>query len=295
MQLERLKLFAELVNKGNFTKTAEYLGISKAHLSKQIKALEKDIGNQLLIRNTRNMRLTSAGESLFEHANKLTTFWHDSKQLLESSETSLAGEVKFTAPTGLLKYKLMPAICEFTRQYPDIKLTAETGNRTYNLVSTPYDFAVRITNTPPEELIARELTRFSYVCCASPQYIAINGAPETPYQLLDHQCISLSYWKNWQFKENAQNYDINTTPMFQFSDNEVLKQAALSSIGICRLPSYMIKEELEQGKLIRLFEHIASENKGIYLLYPQSLKRPERVNLVMDAIKNAFSLNVIAS
>lgn len=289
MQLERLKLFAELVNKGSFTRTAEYLGVSKAHLSKQIKALENELTTQLIIRNTRTMRLTSAGENLFEHANKLTTFWYDSKQLLETSESSLTGEVKFTAPTGLLKYVLLPIINQLCEQYPDIRITSETGNQTYNLISTPYDFAVRITNTPPEDVIARKLTSFYYVCCASPQYLSIHGTPNTPHELSEHTCIALSHWKNWQFKDQSRSYEVITSAKFQFSDNEVLKQAALSSTGICRIPSYMATHEFNKGLLIPLFQDIETEQKDIYLLSPQSIKRPERVNLLMNAIKQKLS------
>jgi DNA-binding transcriptional LysR family regulator len=289
MQLERLKLFAELVNKGSFTRTADYLGISKAHVSKQIKALETELATQLIIRNTRTMRLTSAGENLFEHANKLTTFWHDSKQLLETSESSLTGEVHFTAPTGLLKDILLPIINQLCEEHPNISITAETSNQTYNLISTPYDFAVRITNTPPEAVIARKLTSFHYVCCASPEYLSLNGTPNTPQQLSEHTCIALSYWKNWQFKDENHSYEVNTLAKFQFSNNEVLKQAALLSMGICRIPSYMAIQEFKKDLLIPLFQEIESEEKRIYLLFPQSIKRPERVNLVMNAIKKKLS------
>ena len=290
MQLERLKLFAELVNKGSYTSTAEYLGVSKAYLSKQIKALELDAQTQLIIRNTRTMRLTAAGETLFQHAKPLTTFWHDSKQLLEASEESLAGNVRFTAPTGLLTYVLLPAINQFCQQYADITITAETGNQTHNLITTPYDFAVRITNTPPEDVIARKLTQFHYVCCATPEYLAQQGTPIEPAELNRHQCISLSYWNKWLFHENNKSYEIRTRAKFQFSDNEALKQAALCSMGITRLPSYMIEKELKQGHLIPLFQQIKSDQRDIYLLYPQSIKRPERVNLVMEKLKQCFDV-----
>lgn len=288
MQLERLRLFAELVNKGSFTQAAEYLGISKAHLSKQLKLLENELGTQLLIRNTRSMRLTSAGANLYTQANKLTSFWHDSKQLLDISESLLAGEVKFTAPTGLLKYDLLPLISELSEQQPDINITAETGNETFNLVTTPYDFAIRITNTPPEEVVARKLTQFEYTCCATPQYLVKYGTPTSPKELLQRSCISLSYWKNWQFAQNNQTFDINVPARYQFSNNEVIKQAGLDSLGICRLPSYMVKDELKSGQLLALFPQYEAEKKDIYILYTQSIKRAERVNLVIEAIKQHY-------
>jgi DNA-binding transcriptional LysR family regulator len=289
MQLERLKLFAELVKKGSFTRTAEHLGISKAHLSKQIKVLETELQTLLIIRNTRTMRLTSAGENLFEHANKLTTFWHDSKQLLASSKSSLAGEVRFTAPTGLLNYKILPMLNRVSQQYPDISIKAETGNKTHNLVSNPYDFAVRIINTPPQEMVAKKLTTVKYVCCATPEYLSLNGTPCHPRELKNHTCIALSYWKNWLFKEGQNEYVMQVSARYQFSDNEVVKRAALSSMGICRLPEYMLTNESTKGSLIPLFQNIESEQRNVYLLYPQSFTRPERVNIIMRLILDRFN------
>jgi DNA-binding transcriptional LysR family regulator len=289
MQLERLRLFAALVKQGNYTRTAESLGISKAHLSKQIKALEAELENQLLIRNTRTMRLTTAGETLFQHAKKLTPFWDDARKLLETTDDRHIGTVRFTAPTGLMKYILLDKLFAMQTQYPDINIVCESGNETYNLITTPYDFAVRITNAPPEDMIAKRLTRFEYVCCASPQYLAKFGTPSHPNDLAQHCCIALSYWQQWLFYPDGKNVEINVDAKYQFSDNEVLKQAAIYSQGITRLPSYMIQEELKNGQLIALFQDIQAIKKDIYLLYPQVTKRPERVRIVIDTITNIFS------
>lgn len=289
MQLERLRLFAELVNNGSYTKTADHLKISKAYLSKQIKALEVDLKTQLIIRNTRTMRLTAAGQTLFQQASKLTTFWQDSKELLSVEEESLAGLVRFTAPTGLLKYELMPEIRKLANEYPEINLTGESGNQTHNLISTPYDFAVRITNTPPQDVVAKKLGEIEYICCASPDYLEIKGTPKFPDELATHDCVALSYWTRWLFKVQDVNRDVAVDAKYQFSDNEVVKQAAIDGLGVCRLPSYILKPSLINGELVPLFPEITPEKKSVYLLFPQSLKRAERVNLVMHRFSEVLT------
>lgn len=300
MQLERLKLFCQLIEHGSYSKTAEVLGISKGYLSKQIKLLETELTCQLLIRNTRNMRLTQAGETLYKHAKPLDSFWADTQALMKEDQDTLAGTVTFTSPTGLAKHVLMPLISELNKQHPEIEIVCESGNQTHNLISTPYDFAVRITNTPPDDMVAIKLASFEYICCASPEYIKASGMPSHPKSLSQFNCISLSYWKAWQFDESSKDqqstFTVNVSPVMQFSDNELLKSAALSNLGITRLPEYLIKKELESGELTALFQPTNDESDNvitslindIYLLFPPAINKAQRVQIVIDKIKSTF-------
>ncbi|AWB68259.1 hypothetical protein C2869_18385 [Saccharobesus litoralis] len=289
MSLERLRLFAELAKRGSYTKTAESLGVSKAFLSKQIRELEQELNTQLIIRNTRNMRLTSSGEVLFEQANKLTTFWQDTKKLLDVSDDCLSGIVRFTAPTALMKYKLLPVVNQLLKEYPDIGVVSDTGNQTHNLVDTSYDFAVRITNTPPQDMVAVKLLTFDYACCATPEFIAHYSLPTHPNHLLELPCISLPYWKNWLFIDQQEAIEVRLESRVQFSDNELLKQSVLASHGISRLPRYMIEQELVDGRLVEVLADYTGEQRDVYLLYPQALRRPERVKLLMNRFKTELS------
>lgn len=288
MQLERLKLFAELVKIGNFSRTAESLGVSKAYVSTQISLLEKALGKQLLIRNTRTMRLTSAGERLFQEADKLTAFWHNTKLLLEESEESIKGAIHFTAPTGIMRYCLLPVINSLTAHYPQVQVVCETGNQTHNLTRSHYDFAVRITNTPPQDMVAVKLFESDYVCCATPSYFEQYGKPTSPNELRQHACIALHYWNQWNFSLNGKVESIDVGAQQQYSDNDILKAAVLSGQGITRLPRYMIEQELKMGQLTALFEEQQAELRSVYLLYPHTSSRPARVTLLLDKIKAAF-------
>lgn len=298
MNLERMRLFAEVVKRGNFSKAADYLDVSKAYLSTQIKNLEKDLGTQLLIRNTRNMRLTPAGETLLEQASKLSSFWHDTKALLQSSEDSVVGNVRFTAPSAMMKTLLMPVLRPIYQKYPGIHLVTDTGNTVHNLVSSRYDFAIRITNTPPEDMVAKKLMSYDYVCCATPSYFLQQSSekkepeeniiPRVPEDLSGHACLTLSYWNKWQFFKNDTSHTVELDGVYQCSENSPLKKAALMDLGIARLPRYIVEPELASGELVELFTDYANETRDVYLLYPQVSKRPERVSLVLKCIAEHF-------
>ena len=288
VHLEQLRLFAELVNHGSYTKTADALGVSKAYLSKQIKALETDLNCQLLLRNTRSMRLTSAGETLNQRAQKLTSFWQETQTLLQKEEEQLSGTVRFTAPTGLMQAKLFNVVEQVSRDFPAIELICETGNETHNLVSEPYDFAIRITNTPPQDMVAIKLFTSEYVCCASPEFIRQNSAPKLFNELHNFKTIALFYWRTWHFKQANKHCEINVEASYQFSDNILLKQAALKGLGITRLPKYLIETELASGQLVSVLNDYVGETRDIYLLYPQDLNRAERIKQVLKVIKQSF-------
>ncbi|TRY33327.1 LysR family transcriptional regulator [Aliiglaciecola sp. M165] len=285
MQLERLKLFAELVNGGSFTRTADKLGVSKAFLSKHIKELEYELSTQLLIRNTRTMRLTPSGEALFNHTNKLRSFWQDTQRLVQNVDQSLVGDVSFTAPAGLMTYRIMPALQSVLATFSDIHLNVQTGNQTYNLLDAHYDFAVRITRTPPQDMIAQKLFDFDYVSCATQQYLDKHGEPATPLAIEGHARLSLSYWQNWSYVSQDGPIQMDSQATYRFTDNELIKQGVKDHLGIARLPAYMIEQELETGELVGLFNDFEPEQRSVYLVYPQTIKRPMRVQKIMDCIK----------
>ncbi|QOL25807.1 LysR family transcriptional regulator [Thalassotalea sp. LPB0316] len=288
MHLEQLRLFAELVNYGSYTKTADALGVSKAYVSKQIKVLEQNLHCQLLVRNTRSMRLTPAGETLNQRVQTLTSFWQETKQLIKHQEDELEGLVRYTAPTGLMQTKLFGVIEHLHQHFPAIELLCETGNQTHNLVSEPYDFAIRITNTPPQDMVAIKLMTSDYICCASPKYLKRCGVPSSPQALANFRCITLAYWRNWAFSKAGKYEEISIEPHYQFSDNLLLKQAALASLGITRLPKYLIEQELANGQLVSVLSDFDGESRDVYLLYPQDLNRPERVKKVLSVLKQHF-------
>lgn len=290
MKLDNVRLFAEVVKQGSYSKAALSLGVSKGYLSKQIKQLEAQLEKQLLVRNTRTMRLTSAGEVLFEQSKKLTRFWSDTKTLLNNNEDSIAGEVKCTAPVGLAQYSLWPILSDVMNKHNGLSICLDTGNPTHNLIADDYDFAVRICNAPPEDMVAKKIGQVKYVCCASPEFIALNNSPVTPEQLIDFPCLVLSHWREWTFHQEKLALNIQLQGKLMSSDNEVLKKACLAHKGIARLPRYMVQKELERGALISLFDNYQIETKDVYILYPQISSRPKRIKYVIDAIIDASDL-----
>lgn len=283
--LDNLLLFAEVVNQGSYTQAAIRLGLSKAHLSQQVKQLESHLGKPLLVRNTRNMRLTSAGQLLYNQAQKLQGFWQQTTHLLEEEQQGLEGVIRCTAPVAVANYLLQPLFNDFIKQHPGIELIINTGNTTHNLTTDNFDFAIRLTNTPPDDMVARHLCQVDYICCCSPEYARQNQLPQTPEQLRNSQCLVLSHWPKWSFGDGNNSSQISPASVYQATDNQLLKQACLQGLGIARLPNYMLQQELADGSLLPVLTDFQCDLRQLYLLYPQLSSRPQRVKLLLQYIQ----------
>ena len=286
MKIESIRLFAEVVKHGSYTRAADNLQVSKAFLSQQIKSLEQSFNKQLLVRNTRNMRLTSAGEVLLSQSKKLNSFCQETKALLDVTDEQLSGIVKCTAPVGLAKYLLSPIFTDLMKSAPDISIMVDSGNNLHNLINEDFDFALRLTNAPPQDMIAKPLTQVNYVCCATPKFAQQHGLPAHPTELNNFSCLVLSHWNTWTFSQQNQFSSIDISGKLIASDNDMLKQACLNHLGIARLPDYMIKQQLESGELRPVFTDYQSEQRQVYLLYPQMSSRPKRVTMCIEQIVN---------
>ncbi|MFD2165374.1 LysR family transcriptional regulator [Thalassotalea euphylliae] len=289
MSIEQMRLFAEVVKSGSYTQAADRLDVSKGFLSKQVKQLEQQLGMPLLVRNTRTMRVTSAGEALYKEAVKLTTFWQETKTMLEKKEEHLAGKISCTAPLAVTRYLLWPIFHQLMAKHRDLNVVIDSGNTTRNLVSEDFDFAVRITNTPPEDMVARHLCRINYLCVASPDYMSKHKIEPHPRTMEKLDCLSLPHWKEWHFHLEEGIYKFMPSGKFVASDNELLKEACLQGVGVARLPNFMVQREIEQGTLVPIFPDIQGDYRELYLIFPQLSARAKRVSLCLEAVIQHFT------
>ena len=287
--IDCVMLFAEVVESGSFTAAADKLGVSKGYVSQKVSALEKELDVQLLLRTTRRIKVTSAGEILLQQIPKLNDFWYETQSKIQSTKEEASGKLRITAPTSLSEYILVPHLEQFLDLYPKTSIELDTGNVLIDQVQAGFDLAVRITETPPEHLIARELLRVQYFCCATPEYLQKFGVPETPEDLHNHLCLSLNTWNTWRFYDAQKSYIVNVKSRLQANSNNILKNSALNHRGIIRLPHYIIEKELDDGRLVPVLSDFQHEQKTVYLLYPPMKKRPQKALSCIDFLLSAFN------
>ncbi len=282
-------IFVEVIKAGGFTAAADVIGVSKGYISQRISALEKELDVQLLLRSTRRISMTSAGEALYNQAPKINDFWYETKTKIQATKEEASGKLRITAPTSMSEYLIGPHLETFLDLYPNISIELETGNLLVDQVQSGFDIAIRITENPPDHLVAKELIRVQYFCCATPEYLQSKGEPKSPDELVNHECLALNTWGTWRFFDAKKSYRINVKCRLNTNHNNVLKHSALNHKGIIRLPHYTIERELNEGRFVPILKEFQHEQKPVYLLYPQMINRPQKSRACIDFLLKAFN------
>jgi len=275
MDLNALRLFVDIVDSGNLSAAARKLKMTRANVSYHLKALEEELGVQLLRRTTRHVEPTPVGAGLYEHGRNILGEVAAARALVSNLGKSLHGHVRLSVPTGLGDMLLSPLLVQFKQRYPDITLDVVFDNRIHNLVSEDVEVALRIISTPPDSVIATEIGVVDWIVCTTPAYLAGHAAPQDLADLarLDVVCASPVGQK---LKVSGTRVLDNTTAREQVvleptlsSDNfAFLKDAVLAGLGIGIFPIYAVGAEVESGTLVRLLDdyHISVFGSRLYMI-----------------------------
>jgi len=274
---KQILLFKEVASQLSFSKAAENMGVSKSYLSQHVKSLEKHYNSQLLYRSTRTVSLTKEGQVVLAQAAKIESLVHQTQEKIWDQQTKLKGVIKLTAPTAFAEKYLVSICNEFCALHPEIEFMFDLGNEKKTLENGDFDLAIRITNAPPTNMVAKKLTHISYWCVAAPIYLAQRGTPTAVSDLSKHNCISLSFWRKWTFFNKNNSQTIDAKGSLSFSENNLLRTAALQGIGIINVPNYIVSDDIQQGKLTQILTDYIAEPRSVYILYPQRNTQPTKL------------------
>ena len=272
-KLERLFLFSEVANCLSFTDAAANLAMSKGYLSAQIKQLEAELKTPLLVRTTRTVRLTRAGQQVVKDFKQVHLSMLAIERNLASEQQAIEGVIRLTAPKQFAESLLVDLCFEFVELYPKINFEIDSSYTRYDLTENDFDLAFRATQTPPENMIAKRLFEYGYICCAAPSYIEKNSALTTIGQLKYHRCLTSVNEQHWRL--NDKDIEINST--IAINDNFILREQAIAGAGVVRLPEYFVRKAIDNNQLVQLFGMQKVTGQGIYLLQPQLIYPPQKV------------------
>ena len=278
----------------SFTKAATHLGCSKAYVSKQMSELERTMGTPLFHRNTRMVRLTLAGESIFEHTALIVHEFQQVENTMASLQNKAQGLLRITSPAGYADCLLAPNLPQFFNDYPNITLEMNFTGQVLNLVDQKIDLAIRLTHEPPLERVAKRLGDYGMIICASPQYLKKHTEPRTPQQLTDKECLIYSTEKNarhWPFLVEKQLIAIDVKSKLSANSSNVLLEAALQGIGIARLPSYVVAKAIQNKELVPILTDFYPIPIPIYAIYAQSRIISPKIHVFLEFMQTIHRNN----
>lgn len=271
INLNRLEYFVTIAEAGTITAAAKQLRISKAVVSKQLQLLEAELGTTLVIRNSRHLKLTEAGERFFHSARAAVQQAEEAcREALEGHDTP-TGTLRITAPLDLGKDYVSPAIAAFRKAYPAVTVDLTISDRKLDPVDARFDIAYRAGWLEDSGNIARKLADFRQYVVAAPRLVKEHGTAKTPGDLRDLPFIehrALSNPCQWQFSKREDIRDVTLTPAISADVTPVIKTMALTGAGCAVLPDFYVLDELRSGALIRLLPDWSLPCGGVYSVFP---------------------------
>lgn len=286
MEIEELRTFVEVADAGGVTAGALRLGISKSIVSRRLTRLEQDLGVQLLARTTRGASLTEAGETFRDYAARVCAEIDVARETIMPAG-ELRGRLRIAAPLSFGPSHLAPIFAELARRHPALHVHTCYSDRHVDLVVEGYDCAIRLGYLPDSNLMARRVGPVIGKLVATADYIARHGAPETPNDLLSHDCLMQST-ESWQFLDGEKVIVLRPQGRFKADNGTALVSAALSGLGIAMLPEGLVTEHLTSGALIPIMERFPVRPAGMFVVRPPSPHPARKVRVLTEMLIECF-------
>lgn len=267
---------------------ARICDISATMAGNHLRALENHLGTRLLNRTTRRQRLTEFGQNYYLRSREILRLLSEAEAQAQNLQETPAGLLRVTAPVTFGSEALVPALSQYLERYPDVQLDLALCDRSVDLLEERFDVAIRIGSLPDSGLIARQLSPYRMMICASPDYLAQRGTPVTPEDLSGHECLSFTYSarKFWRLTGQEQMHQVGVNGRLQINNGQALRTAALHGLGIIMQPAVMLSADVTSGRLMQLFTEYELPSRPMHVLYlPQhrSAKLRSFVNYVVAA------------
>lgn len=282
---DKLRIFHNAAEAGSFTHAAEKLGMSQSAVSRQISALEDDLGLKLFIRHARGLVLTEVGEQLFRTAHRMAWELQQVETQMSESQDVPSGPLIVTTTVGIGSTWLSSRLDEFLKLYPLIQLEIRLNDSELDLAMREADVAIRLHRPNQSEMIQRRLFTVHNYFYASQAYLAENEVPRTVEDLDNHRIISFgeavpSHLGDINFIERLGRPD-NSPRRAALRVNAIygMMQACRAGIGIAMLPEYVTEEE---DGLVKVLPEIEIPEYEAYFVYPPALKNSARVGVFRD-------------
>lgn len=289
-RLSCMRSFVRVIEMNSFSAVAREQQTTQPTISKQIAALEKYLGVQLLIRSTTSLSLTEEGKKYYQYCQQIL-------ETVAESETNLRGKEQ---PRGILRLgcpvlfgqmQIVPRLPAFINRYPEVKIDLMMADYFVDIVEQGLDLILRIGNNLDQSLMSHRLGLTRRVTVASNSYFERAGEPKIPEDLIDHNCIvytRLTTGNEWHFQEKDKLIKVRVSGCFQTNSSVAVRAAVLSGLGIAVAPVWMFGKEIYQGDLKVVLENYQPTSLPIHALHRRSHFSSPKTTCFINFIHEEF-------
>lgn len=289
--IEELHAFMTIVDTGSFIAAAEKLGQTASGLSRSLSRLESKLEVTLLERTTRKLKLTQEGQQFLNHARKILSDLNAAEEALQKSDQDTAGVIRVDSATPFILHVITPLVHKFRRCYPNIEIELNSNDLVIDLLEQKTDVAFRFGELNDSSLHAKLVCKSRIYIVASPEYLSRKGMPQQPKQLYEHDVVGFTrptYINKWPIKVDGEYFFAQAK--VKASSGETVRQLCLRGQGIARLSEFEVWQDINEGRLIALFEdQIEYSYQSIHAVYYQQEHLPKRVRLFIEFLSEQLA------
>jgi DNA-binding transcriptional LysR family regulator len=285
-----LYAFIAIAREGSFTKAAAQLGVSQSALSHTIRALEERLGVRLLIRTTRSVSTTEAGERLLLTVRPKFDEIDAEIAALSELRDKPAGVIRITTAEHGADTVLWPKLAKLLPDYPDIKVEISVDYGMTNIVAQRYDAGIRLGDQVEKDMVAVRIgPDFRVVVVSAPTYFSRRTKPQKPQDLASHDCINLRLPTHggllaWEFERDRHKLNAQVQGQWVFNMGTQILRAALAGFGLAYLPEDMVEQHITEGRLEAVLKDWCQPFPGYHLYYPSRQASPA-FKLIVDTLR----------
>lgn len=281
-------LFATIATAGSLSEAARRLNLSPAMVSKRLSRLEERLGARLMHRTTRRLALTGEGQVFLKDVEAIVAASAAAEDRVRHRPGDVKGELRITAPTSFGRMHVAPLLGAFLERYPRVALSINLSDGFTDMLSEPFDVAIRISRHIPAGLTAVRIAPNRRILCASPAYVERHGAPATLAQLSRHRLLAADGQLPWWLDGPTGRIAVNGTPAVATNSSEAVRELALSGVGIALRSLWDIGADFAEGRLVQLLpDHEGARDVEIHAVHAQG-------HLVSPAV-SAFIADLLAA
>lgn len=295
--LSEMAIFAKVVDCGSFSKAATTLGVAPSSVSRSVTRLEDALQEKLLERNTRQMRLSSSGQKVYDLCSDMLTAANMAVNAAHSAKTEISGSLCIAAPKALSRQVLMPMVLDFVEAHPAVAVHFKVDDRYIDPVADGTDIVIQITNNPIEGLISKKLGHCRLILCASPAYLNQHSIPSHPDDIIEHNCLRMGEFPRdsvWEFTNQDDKIAVNVQSTFAVNHSEIRREAVLRGIGISIFPEFVIAPYLKSKEVVEVLPdwQVGGNYQGnIVAQYTQSKYIPNQITAFVEYVREQFSID----
>lgn len=288
-KLMQLRVFVRVAERGSFSAVARDLQVTQSAVSKAVSTLERALGARLVSRSTRKVSLTEAGGRYYGRCRQILADMEEADADVGNLNSGATGALKIAAPVPFGLMFISPRVARFQMLYPALQINLELNDQPVNLVEGSIDVAIRLGHLRSPGLVARKLGDSPFVAVASPTYLSSRGIPLMPEDLAAHNCLAYTNQASpleWVFEHGTAPHSVAVAGNYRSNNLLALKDAAITGVGIARLPLWMVDAEIKAGSLHLVLENFRLQAFGIHAVFPSGRQIPAKVRLFVDFIKD---------